>query len=638
MENKLKLNDTTKTTTLSPGGIETFELYYNCTKCPSQIGILLLNEDNSTFEFKLINKAHQKESMLLKDFFEKMEKHKTKNINKNICEIHKNNNKFTSFCFDCHINLCDECLKTRKNINHKKINIIEIKHAQEELDIIKEIIKYYNIKIENLKIEKLNKKKELFQNFDNTKLKEKKIIEKKIKILENDKEKEIKLNESEFLNDVNEIYKNYEKLINNRRKNYIKCKNNIVNKYKLMNEKEYIYYNFKIEQLTKKFNDEIKAFKFDELIEKNHYLKKINEVAYNTYNVDNNNYFNSVNINNILLNYIKKEYFQNYVFKKIIKNNYKERMEIIEQKSKEDINYNDIKIEEKNEIEKMKKSYEEQILKITNNNKNEIMRIKEIYKKEIIKIKKEYNNNVKIYENEMNKMKNDYRNIIENMKGQKNNIIQKFQEYLNLLEDKINYVNNEITIIYRINKNDKKIRIFGENFVHNNKNNCKILCDGNEYEITEYFDVSKINKNQNKLEIKLRIINNLVNFSYMFSRCSSLLYLPDISKFNTFNINNMIDMFYGCSSLLFLPDISQWNTSKVENMAEMFDGCSSLLFLPDISKWNTSNVTRLSYMFKNCSTLINFPDISNWNINKVKERKDMFEGCNESLKIPKEFK
>ena len=36
-------------------------------------------------------------------------------------------------------------------------------------------------------------------------------------------------------------------------------------------------------------------------------------------------------------------------------------------------------------------------------------------------------------------------------------------------------------------------------------------------------------------------------------------------------------MFYGCSSLLNLPDISKWNTNNVTNMSGMFVGCSSLL-------------------------------------------------------------
>ena len=46
-------------------------------------------------------------------------------------------------------------------------------------------------------------------------------------------------------------------------------------------------------------------------------------------------------------------------------------------------------------------------------------------------------------------------------------------------------------------------------------------------------------------------------------------------------------MFCNCSSLISLPDISKWNTKNVLAMCEMFKDCSSLTSLPDISKWDT---------------------------------------------------
>ena len=56
-------------------------------------------------------------------------------------------------------------------------------------------------------------------------------------------------------------------------------------------------------------------------------------------------------------------------------------------------------------------------------------------------------------------------------------------------------------------------------------------------------------------------------------------------------------MFEGCSSLLYLSDISKWNTNNVANMSGMFRDCSLLSSLPNISKWNTNKVTNMSYMF-----------------------------------------
>ena len=49
-------------------------------------------------------------------------------------------------------------------------------------------------------------------------------------------------------------------------------------------------------------------------------------------------------------------------------------------------------------------------------------------------------------------------------------------------------------------------------------------------------------------------------------------------------------MFYNCSSLSFLPDISKWNTNNVNDMKGIFSECKSLESLPDISKWNSNKI------------------------------------------------
>ena len=62
----------------------------------------------------------------------------------------------------------------------------------------------------------------------------------------------------------------------------------------------------------------------------------------------------------------------------------------------------------------------------------------------------------------------------------------------------------------------------------------------------------------------------------------------------------MGSMFCDCKSLIFLPDISKWNTKNVTNMSKMFCGCTLLKSLPDISKWDIKNVTYMNSMFYNC--------------------------------------
>ena len=56
-------------------------------------------------------------------------------------------------------------------------------------------------------------------------------------------------------------------------------------------------------------------------------------------------------------------------------------------------------------------------------------------------------------------------------------------------------------------------------------------------------------------------------------------------------------MFGECSSLESLPDISKWNTKNIEILGGLFNKCSSLKELPDISKWDISNAKDISLMF-----------------------------------------
>ena len=51
-------------------------------------------------------------------------------------------------------------------------------------------------------------------------------------------------------------------------------------------------------------------------------------------------------------------------------------------------------------------------------------------------------------------------------------------------------------------------------------------------------------------------------------------------------------------------------------MNHMFSECSSLISIPDISKWNIDNVKDMRYMFSECSSLITLPDISKWDTKK----------------------
>ena len=292
----------------TPKLIENNNIYYNCTECASLIEILSINEDRNIIEFQCLNKdnIHEKKTMTIKNYIEKMQKYNNKKINDDICEIHRN--KYTCYCFNCKCHLCQNCLKKRTHIFHKKNYIEEIKPIDEELDIILVMIEDYQKRIEQLSLEKFNKINELNDLLQNNKRKENIKRDMKIKKIDNNLKNELNLNNNEFLNNIIEIKKKYEEEIKNIKSKY-KIKNNkIKNKYKVIKKKEHIIYNFQIDKLNKNHDEEIRKLEYDSKIEKMENIKKLNEIIYNTYFSYQNNYYNNINLNTLLLSYFENEY------------------------------------------------------------------------------------------------------------------------------------------------------------------------------------------------------------------------------------------------------------------------------------------------------------------------------------------
>ena len=171
-----------------------------------------------------------------------------------------------------------------------------------------------------------------------------------------------------------------------------------------------------------------------------------------------------------------------------------------------------------------------------NNLKESIDKINDFINDTIKRLNK-FRENMKIYYRIYNNIINnfDYQNInfqtIKNLKtiDDAENIIKDINE---INDNNYNYkinniynkmINNEINIIYNINKKQKKnkIRIFGKDFVKNNKDKCKIIIDEKESELMEEYNIK--NYHNNKLEIKLINIDEITDMSHMFNECLSLL-------------------------------------------------------------------------------------------------------------------
>ena len=200
------------------------------------------------------------------------------------------------------------------------------------------------------------------------------------------------------------------------------------------------------------------------------------------------------------------------------------------------------------DINKLNESIEDIIDKLTAYKEN-IKKFYEIYA-DIIKNVDIKNKSYEILSNLIEINNNQVINDIKKIVREKN-IIKKMNLILDICDKNEILSGDEITLIYKINNNDKRIYIFGDEFVKNNKNNCRIIFENKKYELKSFFDVQN---NKKELIIKLRGINNITNSTDMFFYCNQLISLPDINKWNLINVVEMKDMFAGCSESLVIPN------------------------------------------------------------------------------------
>ena len=171
----------------------------------------------------------------------------------------------------------------------------------------------------------------------------------------------------------------------------------------------------------------------------------------------------------------------------------------------------------------------------------------------------------------------------------------------------INYQPNE--------NNNEKVKILDKVFIEKNKNKSKILYKNKLYELKEYFeDIDRNYNHKDSIKFKLIFVHNIIDLSYAFYNCDSLISLSDNNEINQnisylqFFIINASYMFYNCKSLISIPDISNWNTSKVNNMSYMLFGCNSLISLPDISTLDLSNINNMKNMFQRNKSSLKLED------------------------------
>ena len=299
--------------------------------------------------------------------------------------------------------------------------------------------------------------------------------------------------------------------------------------------------------------------------------------------------------------------------------------------NKENIKKLDFQIEKKdNKLEKENKLEKDLKINIT---KEEINLVEKTDKKKDKLIKEIPKINTKIAYNFL-KQQIDIPKVNVKLYSERNN------NKLNpkIIKNKEDFISYEMTV-KKANKDDdlrrKIINCYEECKKNNpnwNWNNIKGTENGNEIEenceiflndekLLFHFDHKFLSEGKYSFKIKNKKL--LTNTNFLFSQCSSLIFI-NLSNFNSNNIINMSGMFSYCSSLSSI-NFSNFNTSKVINMSSMFLGCSSLINL-DLSSFNTNNVINMNSMFSFCSSLTSL-NLSNFNTSKVNNMRSMFYNC-----------
>ena len=83
---------------------------------------------------------------------------------------------------------------------------------------------------------------------------------------------------------------------------------------------------------------------------------------------------------------------------------------------------------------------------------------------------------------------------------------------------------NVLNLAYKVNKNELEIRLFGETFVYNNKDNFKLFINEKEVEFIDVYPTDQIEEETNILKVTLKEIQPATDYSFLFFKCDSLLY------------------------------------------------------------------------------------------------------------------
>ena len=205
------------------------------------------------------------------------------------------------------------------------------------------------------------------------------------------------------------------------------------------------------------------------------------------------------------------------------------------------------------------------------------------------------------YKNNNNGLKDKESSLLEN----ENLICSKDKRFLSHLKRK----NEIIKLEYENNTNSDYIRLFSNRFFINNRNNFFLIINNKFFRARPILNTKGISGH---IKIKMVIIREIIDISYMFLNCSFLISV-------NFKLNQNANMKYmsnNCSPFeigFYKTNFPKRKYLRPKALSHMFQNCKKLTSLSSISLLDMKNVVDMNSLFYGCSSLQNLPDISIWN-------------------------